>query len=147
MATVHPKHYEKVVRDLDARSDMVFAELHPDLKEKILKILEMFDGALTPYCGFRDQHDQEIAFQEKASKAHWLQSPHNYHPALACDLVLHPRIVPVRENHGWPNLWDNDTPEAMAIWLDLNKAAKDLGLVRYGWDLPHVELAFWQRMV
>ncbi len=142
-----PRFYERVVKDLDQRCDKVLAELHPLLKPKVIQILEQFDGALTAYCGFRDQHDQEKAFKDHTSKAHWLESPHNYRPALACDLVLHPRIVAVSDNDGWPNLWDNETPEAKVIWVELQVAAKALGLTTYSWDRPHVELAHWQRLV
>lgn len=75
------------------------------------------------------------------------ESPHNYLPALACDLVLDPRAVlvaPHPEDRTVPWLWDAASTDARTAWADLDREAKALGLARIEWDRPHVELPTWR---
>lgn len=57
--------------------------------ETNLKNWFLFQQKLMPdfhvSCAVRGKFDQEMAFQKKASRAHFGQSAHNYSPALAID--------------------------------------------------------------
>ena len=125
----------------------------------VQRLTERMGGRVTPWTGFRDEDAQHRAWDKGFSNARWLQSPHNYRPALACDFALNPNRVNVREriegrNAGWPDLWDNDTAEAQRTWADLHTAALSMGLGRvrlhlHGqtskqWDRPHVQLTDWK---
>ena len=81
------------IKRLDGIYDMVIAELDDDLAQRVLKLLEAMNGRLTPYCGFRNEADQIAAKKDGTSNASFGESPHNYRPALACDLVLNPQLL------------------------------------------------------
>lgn len=149
-----PLHFEATCKDLDLKRDRVLAELHPVLEAKVRQICSMLGGRVTPYCGYRGPAEQRDAHELGFSKAVFGQSPHNFHPALACDLVLDPRrvdVAPHPENTAFPDLWDDHSPAALATWTDLDAAAKELGLDRV-WlstrkrDFPHVQLPGWQQL-
>lgn len=154
---VKAKVLERTIKDLYRREDRVLSELHPALRDKTIQLLEMFDGALAPYEGFRDKANQESRKANGHSRAGWLQSPHNYKPACATDLVLNPRIVPVDSVYDqgtgewYPNLWDYETPEAVKVYDELHKAAKAIGLERVylgkKLDHPHIQLPEWPSIV
>jgi hypothetical protein len=143
------------LHDLDKRRPLVLAELHPELRAKVDAIVVDLGGRLTPYCGYRDAAAQAKAFADGASAARFGESPHNFKPALACDLVLDPRHVPVKTTivagTEWPNLWDEETPEALAAWEALERAAFAAGLERVNVggrrDRPHVQLANWRGLI
>lgn len=142
---------------LERRRPKVLAELHPELREKVERLLTDLGGIVTPWEGYRDQSGQEKAFATGASQAHWRQSPHNWGPpevpgALACDLVLHPGLVHVRphpERDDTPWLWDRQTPEALRAWQALEDYCLLAGLervmVRGSRDWPHVQLPGWRQ--
>lgn len=145
-----------VLDDLDRRYDQVLAELHPELRVCVLELLDRMGGRVTPYCGFRDEQAQEAARRAGTSNASFGQSPHNYKPALACDLVLDPRAVQVRphtKDPRYPDLWDPISDQAWTTWSDLHKQAQEVGLDRV-WlrrrgggrklDKPHVQLRNWR---
>lgn len=86
-------------------------------------------------CGYRGQADQEADFAKSASRAHWLQSAHNFGSALD---------------------WFRLTAAAGAAfdkwWYEgsLAPAAKAAGLVWGGTfttitDMPHVETPDWRK--
>jgi hypothetical protein len=134
-------------------------QLEPGLRKRVQRLCDRMGGRVSPWTGFRNEEEQNAAWLRKRSNARWLQSPHNYQPALACDLVLNPQRVNVRENPrapGWPDLWDNETHEAQQAWIDLHARAVSLGLgrvrIRIGgaatkaWDRPHVQLKNWKEL-
>lgn len=154
---------------LRARAMTVPPELHPILRLKVQQIITMLDDRVTPWEGYRGPEAQARAFAEGTSTKLFPESPHNHKPfAFACDLVLNPDKVKVRPNPTdprWPNLWDSGiprehpkgvwddgAPEAFKTWEDLAKAAQIVGLRRVRfisgeWDLPHVELPSWERIL
>lgn len=144
----------KTILRLDRKRPEVLAELHPDLLPRVLAILRLSGGKLTPWCGYRSEKEQNEAKARGFSNAAWGQSPHNYRPALACDLVLDPRFVRVRPNKSdprYPDLWDDASPEALDVWARLEDWAADNGLMRVTVggrpDLPHVELPRWRSYI
>jgi len=148
------KHLDKTIAMLNGKRDKVLAELHPELRRRVILLMNDLGGRLTPYCGYRGPKEQAAAKEGGFSKAKWLQSPHNYAPALACDLVLHPvmvQLAPHKKSPDYPNLWDELSVDAVRAWADMEIAAKRHGLVRVTLDgkrdFPHVELPDWRRLI
>ena len=145
----------RTVATLEARRARVLSELHPELRGKVERLMAQLGDRVAPWEGYRDEAGQAAAFRNGVSSARWLQSPHNYRPSFACDLVLHPahvKLRPHRDDKDMPDLWDDATPEAVQVWLDLEGAAKTLGLERVRLkggrpDLPHVQLPGWRSRV
>lgn len=154
-------HFAAVVQDLDIKRARVLAELEPALADAVVRICSIMGYRVTPYCGYRGPHEQQDALAAGTSRAAFGESPHNFHPALACDLVIDPRHVEVRanpdpKNPGFPDLWDDGLPRAhddgnpaaMQVWTDLDAAAAQVGLERVDigrgkHDNPHVQRPGW----
>ncbi len=150
-------HYEDALRNIRRRSERALGELHPNLQFAVMHICADMEYRVAPWTGFRGEEDQKKAWLAGFSNAYAFgQSPHNYKPALACDLVLNPARVPVKErgDSGWPDLWDTTTPEAKKAWEDLTECAARYGLERVKirrrgrvvTDNPHVQLPGWKRI-
>ena len=108
------------------------------------EVLKIFDCSIL--CGHRDQAEQERVFAEKLSKARWLESPHNFQPSFAVDVVPHPvdwedtermayfagHVKGIASRLGidlvWGRDWDADT--------NLNDQNFN--------DYPHYEIAGWR---
>lgn len=157
MATRDLAHYEEAVRNVGRRSERALSELHLDLQLAVLRVCADMEYRVAPWTGFRSEEDQKKAWLAGHSNAYSFgSSPHNYKPALACDLVLNPTKVPVKErgSSGWPDLWDETTPEAVQAWSDLAECAARHGLERVRIrrrgrlveDKPHVQLRHWKRI-
>jgi hypothetical protein len=86
--------------------------------------------------GYRGQKQQEASFQEGRSKAHFGESPHNYFPSRAVDLVF---IVKGK------NVWTPAEYEPVAKRAPAN--------IEWGgyWkdfkDIPHFQERDWKEMV
>lgn len=103
---------------------------------------------------YRGRARQELLLRRGVSRAGWGKSPHNY--GLAADYVLDVNKVAVRRR-SWkgqlfPDAWDTETPEALAVWLSFGTIAESLDLEWGGrWeklpDFPHVELRGWRFLV
>jgi hypothetical protein len=139
---------------LDKKRPVVLAQLHPELRRRVERVLDMTGHRLAPWEGYRGREDQERARLSGASEARFGQSPHNFTPSLACDLVLDPRQVPVRahlRDERYPDLWDDETPEALAAWEALERACEEVELervlVRGRRDRPHVQLPKWRSLI
>ena len=145
---------------LDRRLDLVLSELHPDLRARVIDLMSTLGGRLTPWEGHRGEIGQAKAKARGYSDAAFGQSPHNYIPALACDLVLDPDRVTVRahkDDPELPDLWDDTSPEALKAWEGLEAAAIKHGLERVNVknrktgklerDRPHVQLPGWRSYV
>ena len=61
---------------------------HSDLQRLFEEVIRHRD--CTIITGNRNREDQEKAFQEGKSKAHYGQSFHNYSPSLAVDVMPYP---------------------------------------------------------
>ena len=61
---------------------------HPLLQNLFEEVIKHVD--CTILCGRRGRDDQEKAFSEGKSRAHYGQSPHNYSPSLAVDVMPYP---------------------------------------------------------
>lgn len=119
------------------KSKKLLAEAHPDLQKVMNEAVKHFDFSVI--CGYRGKADQEKAFNEKRSKAHFGQSPHNFKPSRAVD------ITP------FPLDW-NDIPSFDAMGKVVMEAAKTVG-VELTWgkefsfrDYPHFELKGWRKI-
>lgn len=99
------------------------------------RMLQRSDFDMTITCGHRGKEEQEKAFKEGKSKAHFGQSKHNSMPSKAVD------IVPVKVN------WDsNDWKWAYMCALAYD-CAMELGIkIKCGFffksikDCPHIEI-------
>ena len=148
------KRRRAAIERLEERHDRVLDELHPELRARVLRVLADLGGRVSPWEGYRDAIGQAKALARGNSGAKWGNSPHNYSPALACDLVLNPDRVAVRahpQDPEYPDLWDDESPEAVQAWADLEDAAVRYGLdrvdVKGKRDKPHVQLFRWRSYV
>jgi peptidoglycan L-alanyl-D-glutamate endopeptidase CwlK len=128
------------------RSKLARSELHLLLKQLVDQAIIEFDFVILD--GTRGRAEQELAFKQGNSKAHFGDSAHNYKPAIAMDIVPYPI--------DW-----NDTKRFITLQFEIIKpAAKRLGIpIRQGldWnmngsitdekfkDFPHVELHPWRQ--
>lgn len=119
-------------------------KLHPALQAIINEYLYYKD--LTVLCTNRGKEEQEEAFKKGNSKARFGQSPHNFMPARAVDIVPYP--IPMKNGQ-----WDNNSRE----WNDqadlFLEIAKEKGIeITWGGtftklvDKPHFELKNWRQM-
>jgi hypothetical protein len=91
--------------------------------------------------------EQEAAFLNKKSKAHFGQSPHNHSPSFAVD------VVPYIEGSGIPwddaDIFDELIDHIMDCADRLYEHGKLTGRVEsaflsWGWDRPHWQCADWK---
>ena len=88
------------------------------------------------YCCYRTPHEQQKAFDRKASKARPFQSPHQFYEAVD---IIHP-------DKGWepddPGYWDMLKAAGQAV---ANKYRIELEFGHdWGWDSAHIELKDWR---
>ena len=94
------------------------------IKERDCTILE----------GYRNKHDQNLAFAQGRSKAHYPDSNHNQHPSIAVD------VMP------YPIKWDDKLGQLEFATYVFNTAMKMNIRVHWGgqfknfYDAPHWEL-------
>jgi peptidoglycan L-alanyl-D-glutamate endopeptidase CwlK len=120
------------------------AQAHPDIQQVMNEAIKTYDFSVI--CGYRNKVDQEKAYQAGNSKAHFLQSPHNYKPSVAVDIVPYPL--------DW-----NDLDAFKKLGAHIMATAKKLHVsLRWGadWnmngrtddekfrDFPHFELHPWR---
>ena len=98
-------------------------------------MLERSEFDLTVTCGYRTKDEQEEAFKNGKSKAHYGQSKHNLFPSQAID------IVPLPIN------WDSKDPRWTEMALNAMWCAGKLGIeITWGGsfksikDCPHIQL-------
>ena len=68
------------------KSKDLLATCDKRLQDLANKMLERSDFDLTITCGYRGEEEQEKAFREGKSKAHFGQSKHNSFPSKALDI-------------------------------------------------------------
>lgn len=121
------------------RSEINLVSAHPDLERVARAAIKDYD--FTVICSYRGRAEQEAAFRSGKSRARHGQSPHNFKPSLAIDIVPYPL--------NW-----NDTAAFEAMGAVFMKHAARLG-VRITWgrnfkglvDMPHFELTNWRSLV
>lgn len=148
-------HLAEALRILDQRHLKAMLELHSELHERVSVVLANCGGRFKAWQGFRGPSEQEAAFLQGNSNAKFGESPHNWLPSLAVDVVLDPRNVEVRERPDapdWPDEWDNESPSALEAWRVLELYAREAGLERVTLpgghrDLPHLQLPDWRSFI
>lgn len=110
----------------------------PELIELITAVAHDEDIQVT--CGYRGKEEQEKAFNEGTSKAHWLESPHNYNPSFAVDVVPYPQK--------W---FDNDKLDRLGKIIKDKAKEMNIDIVWGGdwkWkDRPHYEIKGWKSKI
>lgn len=129
----------------------ILDELHPVLRARVVACLADLGDRFVPYCGYRGAEAQAKALRDGHSAARFGASPHNFKPALACDVVLNPAVVevaPAPSDPRFPNLWDDESPDAIKAWDALEVAAKLHRLERVSVkgkrDKPHLQMPLWR---
>lgn len=111
---------------------------HPDLQALFLEVIKERDCSVI--CGVRSRDEQEAAFRNKTSKARFGQSPHNYSPSYAVDVVYYPV--------DWDNIEKHQ--EFMKYVKSVaNKMGKDIecgGEWTTLKDYPHYEIRGWNKI-
>lgn len=132
------------------KSRIILAELHPKLRLVMEHTIARTPQDFSLTCGYRGEEAQEDAFRRGATKAHYLQSAHNYKPSVAVDVLPYPF-------KGWN---DKDIHKELKVIAGVVLAvAKEFNIpVRWGadWnmngrtddekfvDSPHFELHPWR---
>jgi peptidoglycan L-alanyl-D-glutamate endopeptidase CwlK len=111
------------------------ATAHPDLQRLAHAVLARKN--ISVLCGRREEADQEEAYANKTSDAHYGESPHNLTPSYALDLAP----VPCRWDHwgDWVELARVVLEEAAALGIKVT-----WGGTFKSKDGPHFELAGWR---
>ncbi len=110
------------------------ATCHPDIQRLAHAVDEVFK--IHCVCGYRDFHDQEVAFRSGKSQLKPGESKHNKKPAMAGDFV---------PGDGSKVDWE-DIPAFEIMCLTFEQKADELGIkIRLGRDFsfkdyPHFEL-------
>ena len=125
----------------------VYKQLHPGLQRYCDRVIKIKDVSLI--CGYRGRAEQELAFKSGNSKAHFGESPHNYWPALAVDLVP------------WPTQFESKAELHVLNGITIAIASVDEFPITCGndWDhdgdvddetfhdSPHVQLIDWKKLI
>lgn len=127
---------------LSAKSLANLKEAHPDLQKIVNQLMVDYPGIKFQINDAqRGRVEQETAYRNRTSKAHFGQSAHNYKPAVALD--IYPLPVSFTKLQPYRNL-------AKAFISTANK----LGIgIEWGgsWtsikDFPHFELSNWKTLV
>lgn len=122
---------------------------HPDLQRVFYKVIQDIDIIII--CGHRSEEDQERAYREGNSMAHFGESPHNKKPSMAVDVSLyHPDKPHIRwaETHEFYFLAGYVIALAKSMGIDIEWGGdwdKDYDFEEGGFiDLPHFQLAGWK---
>lgn len=148
------------IATLEVRHKRALNELHPELRRKVEMVLYQTGQRFRIWDGYRNEADQEDAYDKGASDSHFGQSPHNFKPSYAADLVLNPAKVTLRphaKDAEMPDLWDDESEGAIEAWQSLERACQNEGLERVAItdrrtgkkkrDLPHVQLKGWRSLL
>jgi peptidoglycan L-alanyl-D-glutamate endopeptidase CwlK len=109
-------------------------ECHPDLIRLIMRVDELYPCHVI--CGYRNEEDQNIAFQGKRSQLKFPNSKHNQKPSLAVDVV---------SGNGKTISW-SDLKDFEILCLTVEAVAEEMDIkIRLGRDFkfkdyPHIEL-------
>lgn len=70
------------------RSKQNLSSCREPLIELFTEVIKVKDCSVL--CGYRNKHDQELAFAQGNSKVHYPKSRHNQHPSFAVDVMAYP---------------------------------------------------------
>lgn len=126
---------------LGSSSQAKLAACHPELRRFVNTLVMGVDAGhlaeddvldITVICGFRNEADQNKAFNEGKSEKQWPNSKHNQMPPLAVDIAPYPI--------DWSQ---KGLPRFMALRRYALGVAQGMGIkIRViSWDWPHYELA------
>jgi peptidoglycan L-alanyl-D-glutamate endopeptidase CwlK len=128
------------------RSRKNLNQAHPGLQKLFNEVIKHFDCSII--CSYRNELAQNMAYEAKRSNAVFGESPHNFEPSLAVDVIPYPvdwkdhdrmqyfagQVMGIAQMMGieikWGGDWDRDT---------------HLSDNRFN-DLPHFELANWRKI-
>ena len=136
------------------RSKEQLATCHEDLQTLFNAVIEVVDCSVT--CGYRNEKDQEKAFNSGNSKAHFPDGIHNSNPSTAVDVYPYPIDFDYLPRFYWFGGWVLAKAEILRIvgelthkikwggnWRGLNNGKIDFSYNKRKDvldDLPHYEL-------
>lgn len=143
------------------KSLSILSKAHEDLQDLLKEVIQIID--VTVICSVRSAEDQQKAFDAGNSKAKPGQSPHNYEPSFAVDVV--PASVlggeARRGKKTYKLDWNSKDPETQKVVREeffklagvMKAKAAELGLaIQWGGDfksfedLPHWEIQDWETL-
>lgn len=141
------------------KSLSILSGAHEDLQDLFRLVIERFD--CTVICSERSNEDQQKAFDQGFSKAKPGESPHNYSPSFALDVVPASVLggVVTRGKKRLTLDWNSKDPEIKAAVREeffhlagvVKACAAELGIaIQWGGDfksfedLPHWEIKDWE---
>ncbi len=133
-------HYSK-------KSKKILNNAHPGLQKLFNEVIKHFDCRIV--CSYRGKAAQELAFDGGFSGAHFGESPHNFKPSTAIDVVPYPvdwhdtdrmhyfagQVMGIAIMMGIEIKWGGD--------FDRDTHLSD----ERAHDLPHFELKNWREIV
>lgn len=125
---------------ISEESAELLSSAHPLLQRVFREVADV--AGLCVLCTYRGRVAQEAAFEKGTSKAHFKQSPHNYKPSLAIDVIPKPF-----------NGWDDIKQFYDLAEVVMQKAiANDVPLLwgaafKQPSDYPHYELHNWRTLI
>jgi len=129
---------------LSPRSLYLLDKAHPDLKRLFIAVAKKINIMID--CTLRGESDQEQAFRDGHSKAHFGQSPHNFVPSLAVDVV--PLPTEWSDEQALLNLSIIVMETADEMEIDMTWGGSfpgDYGFKHSG-DLPHYQFSNWLKL-
>jgi peptidoglycan LD-endopeptidase CwlK len=101
---------------------------HPDLQALFYDVIKYFDCTILE--AYRNEADQEKAFNEGHTKLHYPHGKHNHNPSFAIDVIAYP----VDYNNTKLSLWFGGF--VMGIAIKLKEEGKMTHSIRWGgmWD-------------
>ena len=123
---------------------------HGDICKIMFMAIDASEIDFTIVCGSRGEEEQEKAYAEGNSKAHYGESPHNATPSsLAVDICpyIDGGLVWDTNEHWW-YLSDliNKTQSKLLSEGSISNTLEN-GFDKWGWDRPHWQVIGWKGMV
>jgi len=100
------------------------------------EMIKASDFDLTITCGYRGQKEQEEAFEQGKSKAHFGQSKHNTFPSEAIDIMPCSPVKWEKTDYRWWKMIASAYEIARKNGIKIRSGAFFSGLC----DCPHIEL-------
>lgn len=128
-----------------SRSKAALAELHPLLQKLLNEAIKQFDFVVLD--AQRGEAEQMLAYRTGKSKVKFGNSPHNYKPAVACDIVPYPikwnatkPFITMQMKIIKPLAAKLKIPIRQGLDWNRNGILTDENFV----DMPHIELHPWR---